>query len=822
VHRNVPIKRLDGLLGTERGLEQAEIDSRRYTYGTNDILHVSEAGWLTLLWETARDPMLWFLLATAVLFFLLGNNTEAIILLIAILPLIGMDLYLHRRTQATTEGLASRLAATAHVRRAGAELAIPATQLVAGELVLLEPGDQVPADGILLSSESIQVDESALTGEAYPVRKQAIEPLNATLAEVQVDVGCWVYAGTRILTGNGYLRVIYTGAETLYGEIVQSAMHGKHARTPLQTAITSLVGVLLIAATVLCLLLAWIRLQQGFGIVDALLSAVTLAVAALPEEFPVVFTFFLGVGVFRLAQRRALVRRAVVVENIGRVSCICSDKTGTITEGRLQLTHCFPVQGGSESVLLTVAALASRSESGDPMDLAILRDAPTNLQHFTPVMTFPFTEDRKRETAIWRNGKGTLKIVSKGAPEVVLAMCELPPQEHTGWLAQVENLAAGAHKVIACAEREVDETSWAGGEPDRALHFVGLLAFEDPVREGVIESVRNCQESGIHVVMVTGDHPATAKAVADEIGLGRGNPVVLEGEQLEAMLLHNAVDLSKVDIIARAIPAQKLGLVRGLQGAGEVVAVTGDGVNDVPALQAADVGLAMGERGTRSARDVAAIVLLDDNFRTITRAIAEGRQLFRNLKLSFAYLLMVHIPLVLTAALIPLAGYPLLYLPIHIVWLELIIHPTALLVFQEMPVDEQLLPQAKTKRLRFFLLREWLVIATVGTLVTLLIMLGYERSLGIGHEVEHARAMTLITLTSFSGMLTLLLSGWSNRMARIIAFCTIGVSLLLVQTPVLSHLLHLKPLHIDDLLLAAGGALSISLFAWIGRFRRAR
>ena len=820
MQRTVPLKRLDEVLNSDRGLAQVQVESRLNQYGKNDILEVASSGWFALCWDTARDPMLWFLLATALLFLFLGNITEAVILGLATVPLIGMDLYLHRRTQASTEGLSNRLATTATVQRNDEDCEIVATQLVPGDLVLLDAGQSIPADGILVSAVLLQVDESALTGEAYPVRKQSIPVLDSAVEEAPVDVIHWAYAGTRVLTGSAHLRVVYTGAETLYGEIVRSALRGKHARTPLQSAIANLVGVLLIAATILCLVLAWVRLRQGFGVVDAVLSAVTLAVAALPEEFPVVFTFFLGVGVFRLAQRRALVRRAVVVENIGRVSCICSDKTGTITEGQLSLTHHYPNQNVSEDALLTVAALASRKETGDPMDLAILRVASANLAQYTTHATFPFTEDRKRETAVWRNSAGTLTLVSKGAPEIILGMCELTASEGAPWEAQVAMLAAGGHKVIACAEREIPERAWTGGEPDRGLTFVGLLAFEDPVREGVLEAIQNCQQSGIQVVMVTGDHPATARAVANEVGLGRGSPQVVEADQLESLLQHGAIDLKQVDVIARAIPSQKLSLVRGFQAAGEMVAVTGDGVNDVPALQAADVGLAMGERGTRSARDVAAIVLLDDNFRTITRAIAEGRQLFHNLKLSFAYLLMIHIPLVLTAALIPLAGYPLLYLPIHIVWLELIIHPTALLVFQELPASDQLSPQPKTQRLRFFSRREWLVISAVGILVTLMIIVGYERSLGIGREVDHARAMTLVTLAFVSAILTLILSGMANRMARIMATLTVGVTLLLVQTPILATLLHLTPLHLDDLLLSGIGAGVIALLAWLGRFAR--
>jgi Ca2+-transporting ATPase len=577
--------------------------------------------------------MVWFLLGTSVLFAFVGEWTEAIIMLVALLPFLGMDAFLHRRTHASTAGLSSRLASVASVLRNGATVTLAATELVPGDLVVVGVGEAFPADGLVVRGEELQADESALTGEAYPVHKLPLAELARLDGEAKVDSQHWGFAGTRLLTGKAWLRVIHTGGETLYGEIVRSATRGRATRTPLQGAVGNLVAVLLVSAALICLMLAWVRLQQGHGLLDALLSAVTLAVAALPEEFPVVLTFFLGVGVYRLAKRQALVRRAVVVENIGRVSCICSDKTGTLTEGRLQLTHQYPSRGLDPDRLLQLAAVASRRETGDPMDLAIL-DALGRPPDGVPVATFPFTEDRKRETRIVRTDGGLLSAV-KGAPEKLLDMCTLADDARAAWLARVEQLAGSGHKVIACAWRELEAAVWPGGEPDHGLQFAGVLAFEDPVRAGVAEALEICREARIHVIMVTGDHPATARAVAQQVGLGGDVPTVIDGDAMEARLARGETAfLPEVDVIARAVPAQKLTLVRALQAQGEIVAVTGDGVNDVPALQAADIGIAMGERGTRSARDVAAIVLLDDNFRSIVRAIAEGRQLFANLQLS--------------------------------------------------------------------------------------------------------------------------------------------------------------------------------------------
>jgi Ca2+-transporting ATPase len=389
-------------------------------------------------------------------------------------------------------------------------------------------------------------------------------------------------------------------------------------------------------------------------------------------------------------------------------------------------------------------------------------------------------------------------------------MSALPEEERNLWTRRIEELASGGKKVIACASRSLP-SGFAEGEPENGYQFAGALVFEDPLREGARKAVETCRRSGIRVMMITGDHPETARSVATSVGLGGGSPKVLSGEELEGFTgMPLARLLEGVDVIARAMPLHKLALVRALQAAGEVVVVTGDGVNDVPALQAADVGVAMGERGTRSAREVASIVLLDDNFSSIVGAISEGRQLFRNLQLSFQYLLTFHIPLVLTATFIPLAGYPLLYLPIHIVWLEAMIHPTALLVFQELPRTHRLERIRKSRKARFFGRRDWLSIGVVGALGTILVSLSFDRSLGVPIDVEHARAMALVSLVVFGVALTASLSGLRTRTALVVTAASLALAVLLVQVPSLSTLVHLSPLHIDDWAIAiAGGFLAV-------------
>ena len=818
--RSLPLIRLQQLASFDSGLSASEAAERRTQYGGNDIAEVPGNPWLDLARDTAKDPMLWFFLGTGIIYAWVGERVEAITLAVAILPLLLMDVFLHRRTSASLQGLKNRLATDAVVIRNNADLRIPAVDIVPGDIVLVSPGDMLPADGVFVVGDRLQVEESALTGEAYPVPKHLLRLASLHGPDPLIEEQYWGFAGSRLLTGSGRLRVIFTGPETHFGEIIQSAISARHETTPLQLGIRNLVKILLIAATLLCLGLAATRLIQGYGWLDALVSAVTLATAAIPEEFPVAFTFFLGLGVYRLAKRHALVRRAVTVENIGRVSYICSDKTGTLTEGRLRLTHVRTLNEAGRAHALSLACVASREESGDPLDQAIFEAANAGgavPEQFQRMALFPFTEDRKRETAIARNPEGVVIAACKGAAEVVLEMCALTEYERASWEREVNTFAEEGHKVIALGSHVCNPDD-SSQEPVRGYEFVGLLAFEDAVRDGVPHAIQVCQDAGIHTIMVTGDHLITARAVAHEIGLGGESPSIVSGDEVQELVRRNEIAaVRRIDVVARATPAQKLLLVRALKESGEIVAVTGDGVNDVPALQIADIGVAMGERGTRSAREVASIVLLDDNFRTLVHAIEEGQQLFRNLQLSFQYLLIIHIPLVLTAAAIPLAGYPLVYFPIHIVWLEMVIHPTALLVFQDGATSATLGRQQIRRTAKFYSRAEWAIITVVGILLFALTVGGYVRSLGRGYNVEHARATAMAILTVGSAGCTAALSRLRSRMALLVVASTIVVSAALIQMPLFSRFLYLQPLHWDDwvfVLLGTAVPMSLLLVRW--------
>lgn len=805
--KKISFESLRDLKKRDGGLAASEVTAQRSRYGSNEIVEVTGNPWLELALDTFKDPMIWFLIGIGTVFTFLGDRSEAVVLFIAILPLVFMDAFLHWRTQASTSGLKGQLASQVSVTRDSRVITIDSRELVPGDLIAAASGLFLPADGIFENATDLQIDESALTGEAFPIHKQStrLDPFAlAQSDEVALPPETLGYAGTRVLTGHGHLRILFTGQRTAYGEIVKSVSSMPHERTPLQKSITKLVQTLTLSAAAFCLLLAGVRIYQGRGWLDALLSAATLAVAAIPEEFPVVFTFFLGVGVYRLAKKRALVRRAVSVENIGRVTYICTDKTGTITRGNLTLTHLDPVKGLTELDLLRAALTASNPSGADPVDQAIQEIAHARGLSAPPRLhVFPFTEDRKCETAITQEESPHAYV--KGAPRTVLLKSSLSQGEREVWIKTTAKWAREGHKVLACARRALTPAEQKEkGEPEGGYEFCGLLAFEDPPRPEVAGAMSYCRKNRIGVLMITGDHPDTASAIAKEVGLGEKNPVVfsaeIEPEKLETEWLdRNPGFLRTLDVVARCTPIQKLRIVTALKKAGELVAVTGDGVNDVPALKAADIGIAMGERGTRSAKEVSSIILADDNFRTIINAIMEGRQLFKNLQLSFEYLLLVHIPLVLTAALIPLFGFPLLYLPVHIVWLELIIHPTALFAFQEnAPSTSAHARDQKGDGKSFFSRADTIRVVLVGSGLTVALGFSFLSGLNENSDVNHARAKVLAILTLWSAGLVAYFTRLKTRASRVVAGATVLSSILLIQTPPLAQLFHLSPLHGPD------------------------
>jgi Ca2+-transporting ATPase len=793
------------------GLTLREVQSQRKKFGENSIVEVAPNRLVEILSETLHDPMIWFLIGIGLVFLVIGQRSEGITLFVAILPLTLMDAILHWRTQASTLGLKGNLTSMVSVIREGHVFEIDSRELVPGDLLKISTGIFIPADGIIEDAHDIQIDESVLTGEAFPIRKQkyTVDPFSQSQKQtISVNNDVLGFAGTRVLTGNGLLRILFTGIATSYGEIIQSVSQMPHERTPLQVAIGRLVGYLIYMSTGFCLLLAGLRIYQGHGWLDALLSAATLAIAAIPEEFPVVFSFYLGVGIYRLAQKHALVRRAVSVENIGRVTQICTDKTGTITTGELELAHIDAAPSIENSETLLVSAIASNAEGIDPVDIAILKKAlEQKLTQPATQARFPFTEGRKRESA-FTIIKGKSTIVTKGAPEIILNLTLLPQEQKSIWLNKAIQWAKEGHKVLACAKREMSlEEVSLGQESISDYQFMGLLVFEDPPRVEVTSAIEYAYKNQIKVLMLTGDHPETAAAIGRKVGLGQGHLKVisteLEPTKFNGDYINSNPDfLKSIDIVARCTPIQKLQIVIALQKMGEIVAVTGDGVNDVPSLKVADIGIAMGRRGNRSAKEVSSIILGDDNFTTIVTAIMEGRQLFSNLKMSFDYLLLIHIPFVLTAASIPLLGYQLVYLPVHIVWLELLIHPTAILAFQAVA-------SPKTARVTNYFYQKFDIFRFALFGIGLAIAVGFIFIFSIkeNSNIDLARAKVMVLLSIWSGSLVVYYTRLKTLTSRLVVGGTLA-SLFLIQSQSLAPILRIERLPKQSWVEIAGTALA--------------
>jgi Ca2+-transporting ATPase len=608
---------------------------------------------------------------------------------------------LESRAGRTLEQLRRLTALTVLVTRDGKERPVPVDEVVVGDLVMVREGDVVPADALVVASSQLMVDESSLTGESLPVDKQ--------LGDVGAEDST-VWAGTTVLAGSAEAVVVATGASTRYGQIGRLVANARVSRTPLQVALGKLVVALTVVAAVFCVAVMAAELLHGDGWGGAVIAGVSLAIAAIPEEFSMIYTLYLAMGAWRLAQHRALVRRLPSVETLGSTTVICTDKTGTLTEGRLTVSAIWTpidVCDGGDGVglgergagLVEAAVRACEPSPFDPLDLAIVAFAVDHgvdverLHRDEFAADWPFDSADRYLTHAWLSADGDRRLVAaKGSVEGILAHSRASDDAHVRAEAANAEFSEQGMRVIAVAAGQASVAAMTRSDDEDALEFAGLIAFSDPLREGVREALRECRDAGIRVVMITGDHPVTAHAVASGVGLPHersGVDVIATGADLDHADPAQLGELvAEANVFARTRPEQKHLLVEALRRRGEVVAMTGDGINDAPALREADIGVAMGARGTAVARESASIVLLDDNFSTIVAAVRDGRRIFDNLTRAFAYLIAFHPPLLLSALIIPLLGQPLLLLPIHLVVLELLLHPIVSLVFQADPASD--------------------------------------------------------------------------------------------------------------------------------------
>ena len=725
-----------------RGLTAGEAQLRLAADGPNELPRTGSRSALKIVGEVLREPMLALLLAGGVAYLVLGNRTEALILLSFALFSIALTVVQETRTEHVLEALRDLSAPRAMVVRDGERMRIAGRDVVHGDILVLEQGDRVAADALLLEVHDFQADESLLTGEALPVHKKVGEAEAAH--RPGGDGQPYIYSGSLVTRGNGIALAVATGALSEIGKIGQSlaTLDPEPPRLRVETARIvklSAVGGGAIAALVVLLY----GLLRGDWM-QAVLAGIATGMSMLPEEFPVVLTIFMAMGAWRIGKARVLTRRSAAIETLGSATVLCTDKTGTLTENRMAVSQVWLASGETSEILAGVEApdlfhaileasiLASATVPVDPMEVALHATAPPIPAEYRHVHSYGLRPDLLAMSNIWRGShpQGGYVIAAKGAPEAIAVLCRLAPAALRRMTAAVDAMAAQGIRVLGVATAHTTDKRWAKSQRDYKFKLVGLVGLADPIRESVPNAVAECRSAGIRVVMITGDYAATARAIALQAGIADGK--VLTGPELEDMDdVTLTRHLSRVSVFARIMPEQKLRIVNAYKAAGEVVAMTGDGVNDAPSLKSAHIGIAMGERGTDVAREAAAIVLLDDDFGSIVQAIRLGRGIYDNIRKAMAFIFAVHVPLA-GFALLPLVfGLPILFGPIHIAFIEMIIDPVCALVFESEREEADIMnrkPRDPAQRLFSLPMVTWSVfqgVVAFGILATLFLTVTY-------------------------------------------------------------------------------------------------
>ncbi|WP_373139698.1 cation-translocating P-type ATPase [Beduini massiliensis] len=689
------------------GLTSKEAKELQQLFGKNELISASNPSFLKKLAGVLCEPMFLLLLVTATIYFILGEPRDGSVMLVFVLAMISIDLLQEWKTDQTLKALKDLSSPHIQVIRDNQEYSIESVDLVPGDVMILYEGTLIPADGILLSGHDLCINESTLTGEAEPVWK--------TVDKNQKDDTYWrkdyCYAGTMVTQGSGYVQVEKIGSLTEYGKIGKTILETAVDPTPLQKQTKQLIKSctwIALGSFLLVCLLTWLNVSE-YAFMDRLiksfLSGITLAMALIPEEFPVVLTVFLSMGAWRLAKKHSLVKRLPSVETLGAVSVLCVDKTGTLTQNQMAVEEICPFYNLTQEFLETLGA-ACEKMTYDPMEIAVLdycqlhgltKDA---LFKGELIDEYPFTNETKMMGHIWQR-ENRLFIAAKGSPESILSISCLDSLQKKEIYQKIEALSSRGLRVLAVGQQQLESVSQIPKQiEDCKLNFLGLIAFIDPPRPLISKEIQRCYQAGIQMIMITGDNGITARGIADQIGMDQ-NSRIITGEQIDQLLdeeLQKAV--ANVNIFSRVIPNHKMRIVQALKANGEIVAMTGDGVNDAPALKSADIGIAMGKRGSEVSREAADLILLDDNFATILDTVEDGRRIYDNIKKAVNYIFTIHIPIALSSLLGPLLKISpdaLLLLPIHIVLMELIIDPTCSIVLERLPKEETIMKRAPRK-----------------------------------------------------------------------------------------------------------------------------
>ncbi len=684
------------------GLTSAEAKQLLQQHGKNELSPQKKESFFRKIIEVLSEPMFLLLIIASVIYFVLGEARDGAIMLIFVLAIISIDVIQEWKTDKTLDALKGLSEPFITVIRDDAEKEIPSSELVPGDLMMIHEGIKIPADGSVLKCSDLCVDESSLTGEAEGVWKIISEDSTTSADYWRKD---YCYAGTFVTQGYGIIQVDKTGGNTEYGKIGSNVATAPELATPLQKQTGTLVKLCAGIAAVLFALVGvvtWFNIPDhstGERLIESILAGITLAMAMIPEEFPVILTVFLSMGAWRLAKKQSLVRRLPSVETLGAVSVLCVDKTGTITMNKMAVQETW-AYNNTEADLCEIMGLACETDAYDPMEKAMLEYCESNgisKEHIfsgSLLSEYPFTNELKMMGHIWRHD-GEIIIAAKGSPERILELCELDIAQKTQIEEKIGAMAKQGLRVIAVGIMKPETEDLIPKEiTDCRFTLKGLVGLADPPRESVKQNIAECVRAGIRVVMITGDNGITAAAIAKQIGMPDYDHIIT-GAMLDEMtdeeLMQKARDVS---IFSRVIPEHKMRIVKAFQANGEIVAMTGDGVNDAPALKHANIGIAMGKRGSEVSREAADLVLMDDNFSTIVDTVKDGRRIYDNIKKAIGYVFAIHIPIALTSLIAPMLGIDpinLFLLPLHVVLMEVIIDPTCSVVLERQPAESNIM-----------------------------------------------------------------------------------------------------------------------------------
>ena len=826
-----------------QGLTEQEAFERLAQDGYNELPSTKKRKFLHILWDILREPMFLLLIVCGVLYLALGDPEEALMLSGFVFVIIGITFYQQQKTERALEALRDLSSPRALVIRDGKQQRIAGREVVKDDILLIGEGDRVPADATLLTATNLSVDELLLTGESIPVRKKVSEG-QQEIARPGGDDLPFVYSGSLVVKGQGIAIAHATGPRTEIGKIGKALQVLEPEDTDLQKQTGKIVRNFAIAGISLCILVVIIFGLTRGNWLEGFLAGITLAMATLPEEFPVVLTIFLALGAWRISQHKVLTRRVPAVEMLGATTVLCVDKTGTLTLNRMTVTkiavngQVFDVESTPMNLperlheVVEYSILASPADPFDPMEKAIKELGGRTLtatehihKDWSLLREYPLSPELMAMSRVWQSEDRHEAIIAvKGAPEAVANLCHFNEDQRHMMHDQVDRMANHGLRVIAVGRANFKPADLPESQHDFTFEYLGMLGLADPVRPGVPEAVKDCYSAGMRLIMITGDYPGTAHNIAEKIGL-KPLDKIITGPELDKMSDSELQERIKTTcIFARAVPEQKLRLVQALKANGEVVAMTGDGVNDAPALKAAHIGIAMGGRGTDVAREAAALVLLDDNFASIVQAVRVGRRIHDNLKKAMTFILSVHIPIAGMSLIPVLLEWPLALLPVHILFLELIIDPACSVVFEMEGEEKDIMDRPPRKLSEPLFGRQMVFIGLAQGLGVLALVLGvYALILSRGLGVSEARMLSFATLVIGNLGLIFTNRSWKHSILATlrvpnpalwwVSAGTLFFLGLVVSVPFLRGLFSFGPLHLWEMVLVGVASLICILLA---------